>query len=247
MTAHSAVFRPFCVFAACAALLGCGEPGPSISEALAESEEEKLPEGYKPKPKPRPKGLGDPTKEEFDAWNRSDPEGEKHLHKWDKAHLDAMLGYWEELECFREEIKKEGEKARGAEPGSPTEEQWHQFKRVFIPHVNGWQQRLFAEQPRIQEKSKFVGNFLEAHELVMNGYPKAYNSNDAKELEKADLHWQVIEAKMSKYVKNLGEEFPELDPEDAKAMQKHAEVCEEALKPPKRGKERKRRGRKSPI
>ena len=227
---------------------GCDDSGPSIEEALAAQQEEQLPEGYKPKPKERPKGLEGPTEAEFKAWNRKDPEGEKHLYKWDKAHLSDMLGYWEELECFREKVREEGEKAFGAEPGSPTDEQWYQFKRGFVHHADGWQKRLFAEQPRILEKSKFIGNFLEAHELVMHGYPKAFNSADKTELEKADAHWIIIEAKIKKYVKNLGGEYPERDPEDAKAMERHAAVCEEAMTPPDRsGKAKKRKGRKGSI
>jgi hypothetical protein len=54
---------------------------------------------------------------------------------------------------------------------------------------------------------------------------------------------------VKKYVKQLGipDVFPEVDPEDEKAVEKHAQVCEEALKPPERGKEKKRKGKKSPI
>jgi len=226
-----------------ALLCACG--GPTLSDSLQAQQEEKLPENYKPNPKPRPKGLDGPTEAEFKAWNRKDPEGEKHLYKWDKAHLGDMLGYWEQIQCFREKVKEEGQKAFGAEPGSPPEEQWFQFKRMFITLVDGWQQRLFAEQPRIQEKSKFIGNFLEAHELVMYGYPKAFNESDKTELEKADLHWLAVEAKVKKYVKQLGEEWPTaLAPESAKELEKHAKTCEEAMKPPDRSGKKKNRKRK---
>lgn len=219
---------------------------PSIAEALATKEEEKF--EYKPSPKPRPKGLAPPTDAEFKAWDRKDPAGEQHLYKWDKAHLDDMLRYWEHLECFREHVKEAGEEAFGAEPGSPTEEQWFQFKRAFVTHIDGWQKRLFAEQPRILEKSKFIGNFLEAHELVMHEYLKAYNNGDKTELEKADAHWIIVQAKIKKYVKNLGGEFPERDLNDPKVAEKHAAVCEDAMTPPDRsGKAKKRRSKKSPI
>lgn len=227
-------------------LFGCTSSGPSISEALATEEEDKF--DYKPNVKPRPRDLAPPTDAEFKAWNRKDPEGEKHLYKWDKDNLSKMLVYWEHLECFRDKVKIEGEKAFGAEPGSPTEEQWFQFKRAFVTHVDGWQKRLFAEQPRILEKSKFVGNFLEAHELVMHGYLKAINEADQTELEKADAHWIIVEAKIKKYVKNLGGEWPERDMDNPKHAAAHAKVCEDAMTPPDRtGKAKKRKGKKGSI
>jgi hypothetical protein len=233
------------------ASLGIGsvacDSGPSISESLATEKDDNLPADYVPNPKARPKGMAGPTEAEFKAWNRKDPEGEKHLYKWDKAHLSDMLGYWEHLECFREKIKEEGDKAFGAEPGSPTEEQWFQFKRGFVTHIDGWQKRLFAEQPRILEKSKFIGNFLEAHELVMHGYPSAFNEADKTELEKTDAHWVIVEAKVKKYVKNLGGEWVERDPENPKHAAKHAAVCEDAMTPPDRTGKVKRGRKKSPI
>jgi hypothetical protein len=65
------------------------DSGPSISEALATQEEDKF--EYEPNTKPRPKDLAPPTEAEFKAWNRKDPEGEKHLYKWDKDNLSKML------------------------------------------------------------------------------------------------------------------------------------------------------------
>jgi hypothetical protein len=153
-------------------LPACGDPKPSITEAMKSGEDKQLEAiGYKPNPKPRPDGLPPPTSAEFKAWDRKDPAGEKHLYKWDKKNAEKMMGYWEELECFKEKMKEQGELSLKAEPGSPEFEKWEQFKQAFIPHVNGWQQRLFAQEPRVMEKSKFVGNILEAHELVMHGYP----------------------------------------------------------------------------
>ncbi len=159
-----------------------------------------------------------------------------------------MLRYWEHLECFREKVKEAGDGAFGAEPGSPTEEQWFQFKRGFVTHIDGWQKRLFAEQPRVLEKSKFVGNFLEAHELVMHGYLKSYNNADKTDLKANDARWAIVEAKVKKYTKDLGGKWPERDPNDAKQAAAHEAVCQDALKPPDRsGKEKKRRKKKSPI
>lgn len=227
----------------------CGDPKPSLAESLAQQNEEQLPPGYTPNPKPRPKGLEPPTDAEFKAWNRKDPEGEKHLYKWDKAHLEEILGYWEDLECFREKVKEEGEKAFGAEPGTPKEEQWHQFKLFYVHHVNGWQQRIFSELPNIKENSKFLGYLLEAHEIVMHHYPQAYNLGDRLSLKEQDIRWEMdISQKMSKYVKALGGEWPERDPENAKQMAQHAKHCEEALKPPDRsGKVKRAKRRKGAI
>lgn len=245
-SAHSLIARGVCCFAFSLAVVAC-DSGPSIAESL-EGKEAKEDANYKPNPKPRPKGLAGPTEAEFAAWNRKDPEGEKHLYKWDKAHLDDMLRYWEHLECFREKVKEAGDGAFGAEPGSPTEEQWFQFKRGFVTHIDGWQKRLFAEQPRVLEKSKFVGNFLEAHELVMHGYLKSYNNADKTDLKANDARWAIVEAKVKKYTKDLGGKWPERDPNNAKQAAAHEAVCQDALKPPDRsGKEKKRRKKKSPI
>lgn len=247
-------FGAFCgvlATTAIAASLACGEAGPSAVEAMKMKAEEEFAksEDYKPTKRKRPEGLPPPTDAEFKAWNRKDPGGEKHLYKWDKANLGKMVNYFEEIECFREKVKEEGQKAFGAEPGSPEEEQWFQFKRMFVNHVNGWQQRLFAKEPRIQEKSKYIGHFLEAHELVMYGYPKAFNEGDKTELEKADAHWMIVMNKIKKYSKQLDKKgWPERNyNENEKARKRHEKVCEEAMKPPDRSGKKKRRGKKSPI
>ncbi len=222
----------------------CDSSGPSLSESMEAIDGKDAADAQPVKAKPRPTGMEGPTEAEFKAWDRKDPEGEKHLYKWDKAHLDDMLQYWHQLECFQQAVKVEGEKAFGAEPGSETSEQWFQFKQAYVAHLDGWQKRLFAEQPRVLEKSKFVGNFLEAHELVMNGYLRAFNDGDETELKKQEAHWAIIEAKNKKYVKSLGAKWPERDMEDAKVAKAHAEFCEEAMTPPDRsGKPKKRTGR----
>jgi hypothetical protein len=226
--------------------VACDQSGPSVSEAL-ESKAPEVPPDFKPNPKPRPDDLKPPTDAEFSAWDRKDPEGEKHLYKWDKANGDRMLGYWEQLQCFREKVMEEGQKAFGAEPGSPAEEQWFQFKRAYVVHLDGWQQRLFALEPRVQEKSKFIGNILEAHEAVMNNYPKAYNEGDKTELEKVEAHWTIVEQKMKKYAKNLGLEWIQRDLTDPKQAEAHAKVCEAAFTPPDRSGKAKKGKKKGPI
>ena len=227
--------------------LGCDSgDGGSIKDALASKPEDEI----KGKAKPRPKDkYGKPSAAEFKAWDRKDPEGEKHLYKWDKANLPRMMGYWEDLVCFKEKMKEEGQKAFGVEPGSPQAEEWYQFKQAFvIPILDSWQKRLFASEPRIQEKTKFIGNFLEAHELVSREYPAAYNASDKTALQKADAHWMIVEAKVKKYVGSLGGTFPEVDLDSEKSIAKHAKHCEQALKPPDRsGKEKKRRKKKTSI
>lgn len=238
----SALRSPLGVLAGAALLLslaplGCGGDGKTLAEKLAEDPEKKLLEdaGYvKKEIKRPPAGLPPPSDEEFKAWDRKDPEGEKHLHKFDKANLKKMLNYWAELGCFREKMKEEGAKAKGAEPGSATEEQWYQFKQLFIPMVNAWQQRMFANEPRILEKSKLIGHFLEAHELVMHGYPDAFNNNDDNAIGQADAHWLIVENKIIKYLKNITEEpLPKPDLSDPKQKEEHDKFCLKALNPPK--------------
>lgn len=231
----------------CVGATACDQgSGQTVAQAL-ESKAPETPPDYKPNPKPRPEDLKPPTDAEFAAWDRKDPEGEKHLYKWDKENGQRMLGYWEQLQCFREKVMEEGQKAFGAEPGSPAEEQWYQFKRSYVVHLDGWQQRLFAQEPRVLEKSKFVGNILEAHESVMNNYPKAYNEGDKTALEKVEAHWTIVEQKMKKYAKNLGLEWTQRDLTDPKQAEAHAKVCEAAFTPPDRSGKAKKGKKKGPI
>ncbi len=232
------------------ALSACGEPQPSIAEALATDESKQAEQlGIKGKAKPRPEGLPPPTDAEFKAWNRKDPEGEKHLYKWDKANVDKMMNYWAQLQCYQEKMKEEGEKVLGAQPGSPEFEQWDRFQRGFLVFLDGWQKRLFANEPRILEKSKLISHILEAHELVSLHYRKAYDSRDKTALQKHDAHWIIVDTKVKKYLKllGLGDKFPQVDKDNPKSVKKHEEFCAKALKPPKKGKEKKRRGKKTPI
>jgi hypothetical protein len=247
---HKALFCTAARWSAFAlVLVACkGGETPTITEALNTKVDETPPD-FKPNPKPRPKDLDPPTEAEFKAWDRKDPEGEKHLYKWDKQNGQRMLGYWAQMECFREKVMEEGQKAWGAEPGTPAEEQWFQFKRYYVNFLDGWQQRLFAQEPRILEKTKFIGHLLEAHEMVMNNYPKAYNESDKTELEKQEAHWIIVQNKIKKYAKNLGLEWTwEYDKNDPKQLEAHQKVCIEAFKEPDRtGKEKKRTKKKGPI
>lgn len=214
----------------------------SIKDALASDPKTEFEKTYTPKPKPRPNGLPPPTDAELKAWDRKDPEGEKHLYKYDKKNLSKMLNYWEELECFREAVKVEGAKAFGVEPGTPEEEQWFQFKQLYVPKIDQWQKRLFSKEPRILEQSKFISSILEAHEHVMNNYPKAYNDGDKVELEKVEVQWQVVEQKVAKYVRQLTDkEWERLDLSDPKQKEKHDKFCTEALET-KKQEQRKKKG-----
>ena len=219
---------------------GGGEKKPDLAEALATDSREKfLKEQYKPSEKlkeaPPEDILPPPTDAELKAWDRKDPAGEKHLYKWDKRNSDRMIEYWKQLRCYREKVSEEGRKAFGAEPQSPEDEKWYQFKRVFIPFVNRWQQRLFANEPRILEKSKYISNILEAHELVMNGYPSAFNDGDELALKKVDAHWIVVEDKVKRYTEQIGAKWSMPDPEKPKELKKWNEFCEKAMVEPKKG------------
>ncbi|MEE9384146.1 MAG: hypothetical protein V3V08_12110 [Nannocystaceae bacterium] len=226
-----------------------GEKQISLAEALNTDANKKFEDSadYKPNPKPRPQGhLPPPSTAEFKAWDRKDPEGEKHLYKWDKRNVDRMETYFEEIRCFRDKVKVAGQAAWGAEPQSPKEEQWYQFKRQFIPFINRWQQRLFANEPRILEKSKFIGHFLEAHELVMKQYPQAFNEADDLQVKKADAHWMVVEDKVHRYMDALKHKPLSWNLESAKGLKKYEAFCTKAFIEPDEG-PKKQKGKKSPI
>ena len=145
-----------------------------------------------------------PSDAEFRAWDRKDPEGEKHLYRWDRDNFDTLRGYFHDVQCFARRAHSEGEMAFGAAPNTPAEQRWFQFKRKYVNALNGWQQQLFASNPRIMEKSKFLGMLLEAHEIATHGLLKAYNSADRAEVDKTDTHWAIVDAKVKKYSRNLG-------------------------------------------
>ena len=63
------------------ALTACGNSEkPSLQDSLAAMDAKEA-DKANIKPKPRPTGLEGPTEAEFKAWDRKDPEGEKHLYK----------------------------------------------------------------------------------------------------------------------------------------------------------------------
>lgn len=212
---------------AVSAMQKADEPEPKADKKEGDKEKKEIPTSE----------LPEPTAEELAAWNRKDPEGEKHLYKWDKKNSKKMHNYWKELRCLRDKMKSEGDKAVGVEPGSPESVQWDNFKRAFIPHVDGWQQRLFAaEGQEVLTKSKYISNIIEAHELVMNGYPSAYNDGDAKLIKRQDALWLVVENKVVDYSNKIGAPISFPDPESEKEMKKWEKFCDPVLKPPKRKK-----------
>ena len=179
--------------------------------------------------------LPGPTEEELAAWDRKDPEGEKHYYKFDKANAKKMQTYWKELRCLRDKMKEEGDKAFGAEPGGPEQQQWEQFKLAFIPVANSWQQRMFAAEGQdVLGKSMYIGNILEAHELVMNGYPVAYNDGDEIEVKVQDARWTVVENKVIDYSDKIGApmKFPDL--ENPKEKKKWDKFCHDVMFPKKK-------------
>lgn len=234
-----------CLVAVSGLASGCNSSEPSAQEALKAIEEKKLAAAAAPvstKPPPPPPKLAKATPEELAAWDRKDPAGEAHLYKWDKKNLKRMGEYWKDLSCFRREMMKFGEAAKGTEPGSPEFEKWERFKGGFIPFINRWQQRLFSNEPRILEKSKFISKFLALHEVIMVRYPRAYNMNDEVEKKKADAFWILESGNMMRYVKQLGGKWPNPDFSNPKESRSWDKRCKKALTEPKKGKKRRRRG-----
>jgi hypothetical protein len=232
---------------ACGQQQAADEPN-SYAKALGSSLDQQVEATIEKKPYVAPTiGLPPATAEELAAWDRKDPGGEKHLYKWDKRNAARMKEYWIDIQCFRERMLEEGKKATGADPQGTEAEQWDQFKRAFIPLIDRWQQRLFSLEPRILEKSKFISNFLEAHELVMLRYPRAFNDNDEKALMKAEAFWTIVSAKVNRYAEQLGSDWSTPDLTSASAKAKWDKRCAQAFKEPKKKMERvARRTRKNP-
>jgi hypothetical protein len=219
------------------ALFACTSSDGGIVDAMkkadAEPVVEKKPDDGKERVIPSSE-LPGPTKEELAAWDRKDPEGEKHLYKWDKANAKKMQNYWKELHCLRDKMKEEGQKAFGAEPGGPEQQQWEQFKLAFIdPIVDAWQQKLFAAEGQdILTKSKYISNIIEAHELVMNGYPVAFNDGDEIEIKRQDALWTVVENKVIDYSNKIGAPFKFPDLTNEKEKVKWDKFCQNVIFPP---------------
>lgn len=170
-----------------------------------------IPPPAEPEPPAPEPGLLAPTEAELRAWDRKDPEAEKHLYEWDEDNLDTMLGYVRHLECRRLAVIEAGE---AFQAGTSSESDWLDFKRDEVRALDTWQKQLFVDHPRIVEKSKLIGQLLELHELVLYGLPKAFNAKDATERAKADAHWMVVIAKVDKYATRIGGTFDEATADD---------------------------------
>jgi hypothetical protein len=148
-----------------------------------------------------PANLGPPTEAEFRAWDRRDPETEAKLDAWDRDNLDRMLRMFDELRCFHQTVLLEGERFMADPRGEPR---WHELKHGTILALDEWQKRVFAENPRILEKSRLLGHFLEAHELAAFTYPRAYDARDRTEIDQCDAHWAKVESKIRQRAEKLG-------------------------------------------
>lgn len=177
--------------------------------------------------------LPEPTAEELAAWDRKDPQTDKKLQEWDKNNAKTMHGYWLELRCLRDEMKKEGELAFGTEPSGPAQQRWDKFKRAFIgPVANEWQMQLFmTEGQDILMKSKYISMIIEAHEIVMHGYPVAYNDGDRVEVQRQDAYWTILESKVDDYSDKIGApiQLPDLD--DPGQKKKWERFCKDVVTP----------------
>ncbi|MEM6995020.1 MAG: hypothetical protein AAF721_31190 [Myxococcota bacterium] len=173
--------------------------------------------GREPEPEPPaaadppPTGLAPPSEAELRAWDRKDPAGEAHLYAWDRTNLDTMLGYFRDLECFYRATESAGDAFLH---GTSDESTWRSYKRDTVIAMNEWQQKVFADHPRMLEKSKLVGNLLEVHEIAMHSLIKAYNSRDDAELEKVAVQFTRVRGKVDKYVTKLGGTLPATDDTD---------------------------------
>lgn len=135
----------------------------------------------------------------------AEPEGTPEQRAWDADNLERMLGYWGDLACLQARVRTTGEAARGAQPGSPPEEAWYQFKLAHAREADAWQQRLFASETRVLERSHMIGWLIDAHELVTDSYPRAYNGGgDAAAISESDARWAAIERRMQRHVEALG-------------------------------------------
>lgn len=145
-----------------------------------------------------------PTKAEFRAWDRKDPEKENELYKWDALNFGRMEAYFHDLECFHASMVAAGEAGRGAAPGTNASKTWAEAKRELVVELDVWEKQLFAKDPRILERSKFVQRFLEAHEVVARELPTAYDDDDQRAIDEAEAHWMIVVAKTDKHARNLG-------------------------------------------
>ncbi|MEX1369265.1 MAG: hypothetical protein AB1Z98_39420 [Nannocystaceae bacterium] len=153
--------------------------GPTLADAL----------GSRP-------GPGKPAEGEFEAWDRDDPAADKALYQWDATHFQLLDERTSDLQCFRHRIIAVGQVHLA---GNSSDDEWFQAKREHLLSMDRWQQQLFAEDPRIIEKSKYLSYLLEAHELVSFGYPKAYAEGGGEPLRKVEAQWVFVLGKMREY------------------------------------------------
>jgi len=124
-----------------------------------------------------------------------------------------MHGYVRHLECRRLAVIEAGE---AYVAGTSSEDDWRDFKRDEMLALDKWQKQLFVDNPHILASSKFVGQLLEMHEIVLHSLPKAFNTKDAKERAKVDALWTVVITKVTRYTSRLGGEFVEATADDCK-------------------------------
>ena len=174
-----------------------GSDSPTAEPVIVEAE---------PEDDPSSTELPLPSEEELAAWDRKDPAAEQHLYDWDKANEAKMHAYWQDLRCMRAAVKEAGDDAFRASPGSKAQKDWDKFKQTFIVSVcDAWLQDLFkVEGHEILAKSKYVVYFLEAHELLMNGYPRAYDGTEEVELQRAEALWTIVSNKVDDYSNKIG-------------------------------------------
>lgn len=164
----------------------------------------------------KPPAPAAPTEEELRAWDRKDPLSESKLHDWDRDNLDVLLGYFRDLQCYYLATDAAGT-AFG--DGSSTEATWQAYKRTTAKAMNTWQLSLFADNPRIIEKSRFIGHLLEAHEIALHSLMGAHNEKDTAKLAKVAALFGVVRSKVDRYVTKLGGTLPETEAADCEGRE----------------------------
>ena len=150
--------------------------------------------------------LPSPTEAELRAWDRKDPEGEKHLYKWDKANFAALDSYWRELQCLHFAVRSSGDASlTGGDP-----KWWEGFRLNLSTKGEGWLEPLV--QQGLLGKSKFFSQLIEGYELAVYQYPEAYEGREAMPLMRLDAHWLIVENKIEDYAERLEESATRLDP-----------------------------------
>jgi hypothetical protein len=162
-----------------------------------------------------------PTQAELDAWERKNPEN-KHLHvyEWDALNFGRMQGYFHDLECFHSFMVAAGEAGRGAAPGTKAVKAWAAAKRKLLGELDAWLKQFFTNEPRILEHSKFVGRFLEAHEVITRALPAAYDAGDQLAIDEAEAQWMTVVARFDEYARAVGKVASRAGDAHCKAMRR---------------------------